>query len=308
MAIAFNEYLEAKYALDNRSFNSAVNGAFLSALEHHTQLSCLDVGTGTGAMLGRVIDANPQLSLTLTGLDCQSDLLTMACAKVKRQLENQNFSVCFDGKDIFGKGLDREIRVSFECGYLDEFFRSISNQAFDLITAHAVIDLLPLPTTLENFATRLKDGGLVYSTINYDGDTSLLPVYADPTFERQLLDNYNASMEKRRISGELTGGAYAGRRLHTALTQTGFKIIAVGSSDWNITPIDGRYRDQDDICLVALLDMIRGENADCTSVDASALSDWYQHRLYQLEQGQLGMIVHQLDILARKNKSPPQSR
>ena len=211
----------------------------------------------------------------------------------------QDFSLNPDGKDICGKGVGRKIRVSFECGYLDEFFRK-SNQALDLITTHAVMDLLPLLPTLEKFATRLMDGGLLYSTINYDGDTSLLPVYVDPTFERQLLDYYNASMEKRRISGELTGGAYAGRRLHTALTKTGFKIIAVGSSDWNITPVDGAYRDRDDICLVALLDMIRGENADSTDVDASALSDWYEQRLYQLGQGQLGMIVHQLDILARK--------
>ncbi len=302
MTVAFDEYLDAKYALDNRSFNSAVKAAFLSALECHTRLSCLDVGTGAGAMLRRLINANPRLSLSLTGLDYQSELLDMARTKVRRQLDNQGFSVNSDGRDICGKGVDREIRVSFECGRLDEFFLK-SNHTFDLITTHAVMDLLPLRPTLEKFTTRLTDGGLLYSTINYDGDTLLLPGYVDPTFERQLLDNYNTSMEKRRISGELTGGAYAGRRLHTALTKTGFKIIAVGSSDWNITPLDGVYRDQDDICLAALLDMIRGENADCVDINASALSDWYEHRLYQLDQGQLGMIVHQLDILARKISS-----
>lgn len=299
MTVAFDEYLKAKYALDNRSFNSAVNAVFLSTLEHRTRLSCLDVGTGTGAMLGRIIDANPQLSLTLTGLDYQSDLLTIAHTKIRRLLEKQGFSVSPDGNDICGKGLNREIRISFECEYLDKYLLK-SNHAFDLITTHAVMDLLPLRPTLEKFANNLTDGGLLYATINYDGDTSLLPVYVDQTFERQLLDNYNASMENRRISDELTGGAYAGRRLHAALTNMSFKIIAVGSSDWNITPLDGAYRDQDDICLIALLDMIRGENARCMGVDVSALSDWYQHRLHQLDQGQLGMIVHQLDILARK--------
>jgi len=300
MTIAFDEYLEAKYALDNRSFNPAVRGAFLSALKQYTQLSGLDVGTGTGAMLRRVIDANLRFPLKLTGVDCQKDLLALARTKISQQLENQGFSVNSDGNEVRCKGNDREVHVSFECGYLDAFFSDIPQQAFDLITTHAVMDLLPLLPTLEKFAAHLTDSGLLYSTINYDGDTSLLPVYDDPKFERQLLYNYNASMEKRQIFGELTGGAYAGRRIHTALSKTGFKVIAVGSSDWNITPLDGTYRDQDAICLVALLDMIRGENVACANVDASALIEWHEQRLYELEQGNLGMIVHQLDIFARK--------
>jgi hypothetical protein len=74
-----------------------------------------------------------------------------------------------------------------------------------------------------------------------------------------LLDYYNHTMEIRRVDGQATGGAYCGRRLAGLLPEYGFTVLVEGSSDWDMTPLLGRYRDDDAVCLTALLGMVLAE-------------------------------------------------
>jgi hypothetical protein len=104
------------------------------------------------------------------------------------------------------------------------------------------------------------------------------------------------------VQGEPTGGARSGRRLYSLLAETGFDVAAYGSSDWNITPREGRYRDRDADVLRALLFMIRGESERQPGIDRDRLARWYAERSAQLESGALGMIVHQLDIVATRRQ------
>ncbi|PKM35094.1 MAG: hypothetical protein CVV06_18100 [Gammaproteobacteria bacterium HGW-Gammaproteobacteria-10] len=48
---------------------------------------------------------------------------------------------------------------------------------YDVITAHAFMDLVPLQQTLSDFCAWLEPGGLFYTTINSDGETVLFPPY-----------------------------------------------------------------------------------------------------------------------------------
>ena len=57
MPIAFADYLQAKFALDERSLNHEVRGAFLDALHSLPQIQCLDVGAGTCATLRRLLNS-----------------------------------------------------------------------------------------------------------------------------------------------------------------------------------------------------------------------------------------------------------
>jgi len=107
-------------------------------------------------------------------------------------------------------------------------------------------------------------------------------------------------MESRHKQNK-TGGALTGRRLLNTLIQTGFKLQVYGSSDWNITPLQGRYRDQDALLLKQLLDWMRSEGEQAENINANALQQWYQTRMQQIETGELGMIVHQLDLLGIKD-------
>jgi hypothetical protein len=74
-------------------------------------------------------------------------------------------------------------------------------------------------------------------------------------------------MEARRVERATTGGAHSGRRLHGALCGSDFDVLAYGSSDWNITPRQGAYRDRDADVLCMLLATIRKEGERNASID-----------------------------------------
>jgi hypothetical protein len=58
------------------------------------------------------------------------------------------------------------------------------------------------------------------------------------------------------------------------------------------------YRDGDADVLRTLLATICMESERNPAIDREKLARWYATRTVQLERGELGMIVHQLDIAA----------
>lgn len=300
MNIDFAEYLSAKYPLDERSLNGEVRQALEDALAHRENLACLDIGTGTGAMLRRLIDGQAQGFLSLTGLDINAELLSIARREMKRLLRQKGYRLSIEGARMIAARNFRKIAIDYIHCPLWDFNPARSKRPYDLITAHAFMDMVPLERALMRLADWLGEGGLFYATLNYDGETAFFPPYEDEAFEMQVLAEYDASMEKRHLQGERIGGAKAGRRLHGALEKTGFLIIAYGSSDWNITPYRGHYRDQDEKVLKDLLIMMRQEGTRQPAIDQNELKRWYAERCRLLEENRLGLIVHQLDILARR--------
>jgi hypothetical protein len=61
----------------------------------------------------------------------------------------------------------------------------------------------------------------------------------------------------------------------------------------------GEYRDGDALCLEALLEMILGEGQRSGRFHPHRLDRWREQRFGLLRQRRLGLIVHQLDLLAR---------
>ncbi len=295
---AFAQFLQAKYALDQRSLNPVVWRRFLNELSGRTPLDLLDVGTGTGSMFRRILQHYDHGAMRLSGLDIESGLLDIAEKEIIDLLQAKGFAV----ENGAGRlcAVNDEDRIEFQrvCTPLTDF-RSVPN-CFDIITAHAFMDLVSLQQTLAGFYSRLKPGGLFYATINYDGETVLFPPYPDSEFEDALLQAYDASMEARRLNGSETGGAKCGRRLYEELLNAGFEIVSYGSSDWNITPCDGAYLDDDHIVLDRLLGWIYSEGRINPSIDLKKLDRWLECRRQQRQKRMLGIIVHQIDVLARK--------
>ncbi|MGR9101053.1 MAG: class I SAM-dependent methyltransferase, partial [Gammaproteobacteria bacterium] len=71
-------FLEAKFELDERSLNPEVRQCLIDASRGLVRPKILDVGTGTGAMLKRLIRWLPDSSLSLTALDRDPGLLKIA--------------------------------------------------------------------------------------------------------------------------------------------------------------------------------------------------------------------------------------
>ena len=280
MPVSFADYLDAKFPLDERSLNREVRGAFLAALEGLPQITCLDVGAGTGATFRRLTVSAPSRPLSLTALDRDSGLLGIARARAEKYLQ--------------GTALPVELRFA-AC----EVRNYRPDRTYNVVTAHALLDLLPLAETLDRFARWLQPGGYLYASINYDGETAFLEPYRDPVFESRLLDYYGYTMEQRRVDGQPTGGALCGRRLHAMLPAYGFSVLAGGRSDWVVAPADGAYRDGDALCLQAVLEMICGEARSSALFEAAQLERWWTDRVLALQQRRLSLRVRHLDILAR---------
>lgn len=279
MPVAFADFLQAKFALDERSLNREARAAFLDALHSLPQIHCLDVGAGTCATLRRLLNVELTIPLSLTVLDRDPVLLDIGRQEAEGWLQNKQLTA---------------IRFA-----VDEVKDHRPDRLYNVITAHAFLDLAPLPEALRLFAAWLQPGGYLYASTNYDGDTALLPGYDDVDFEARLLEHYNRTMEQRRVDGQATGGAYCGRRLHALLPQYGFEILAHGSSDWNIAPVLGEYRDRDSVCVKALLEMIYGEGQRSGLFSRDQLDRWHDARLRLLQQRRLGLTIRQLDLLAR---------
>lgn len=300
MKVDFRAYLDAKYPLDSRSLNRDVLENLKQALTAKPHLRCLDLGTGTGAMPKRLIDLDLNASLDITGLDIDAGLLDLAAEQLAQKLRDLGFQTEKSGHRISARRNEQIVRVHFECASVFDWIPGENIGNFDLISAHAFMDIVPLQPLVEKILDLLVPGGIFYSTLNYDGETALVPVYSDEEYERNILEHYNRSMELRRINGLPTGGARSGRRLLGALATAGFAVHSYGSSDWNITPVNGLYRDQDTLCLESLLCMIHGEASGNEIFGAGTLAAWHSDRSRAIDAGILGMIVHQLDILAVK--------
>jgi SAM-dependent methyltransferase len=298
MSVAFAEYLDAKYPLDERSLNGDVRALFESSLRSHSALRILDMGCGSGASLRRLLQAGLHGRIELTGVDRDADLLQRARDRIVHNLEMAEFELSMSAEVVEARRNRETVTLRFAAADLSTYEPAQSG-IYDAVIAQALMDLLPLERMVERIRGWLAPAGLFYASLNYDAGTVLYPEYPSNQFEAALLDVYDASMA-RSVGGQPCGGAQSGRHLHAALSKVGFDILALGSSDWNITPYCGGYRDADELCLAALLDMIHGEGLRSGRFETQALDDWLGYRQAQLADSKLGLIIHQIDLVAQK--------
>jgi SAM-dependent methyltransferase len=299
MPVSFGAFLDLKFALDERSLNPTVRAAFHAALRDRPALACLDLGVGSGASLVRLLAAEPAADLKITAVDRDPTLLKKAQERTETLLRKQEFRVSGSPGVLWAKRGERRVAVEFVAADLRNFEPDRPG-ACDAVIAHAVMDLLPPGILAGRIGGWLKPGGLCYASLNYDGGTSLFPEYPNPALEERILAAYDASMERRRVWDQASGGARSGRRLHGALLQAGLDILVYGSSDWNLVPSRRAYRAGEAAFLAEILGLIRGEAERSGEFGGRDLEAWHRERLARIEAGELGLIVHQIDLLAEK--------
>lgn len=275
-------YLEAKRALDDRSINRVVWGAFERAVTERSaadrrESRILEIGAGSGSMVERLAawgffeKVARERKLYYIALEPQEPHIPVLRERLSRRSE-------LTGWETFN-------------GTAAGFLKSRPGEV-DVLLAHAVLDLFAAEEAVRLCRDVLRRDGLLYASITFDGESFFEPE-DEPELDRRVREAYHESMARE---GQV--GAGYGRKLLTELPRGGFEVLEAGSSDWIIMPRSGTYPTGEGDFLKAILSMVHG--AVEGRVSQEERERWLRRRLAQFDRGELVYIAHQLDILARK--------
>jgi len=272
----FARYLSSKKTVDDRALNKDV----WAQLRHHLPDSpaILEIGAGIGTMVERLVDGGVVKNGRFTAIDNQPANIVSARQRLRY--------------------LPPELSLELETIDLFDFIAREKGREWDVLIAHAFLDLMDVAATLPPLLALLKRGGLCYFTINFDGVTTLEPAI-DPAFDALVERLYHETMDQRVTNGRLSGDSRSGRHLFTLLRQNGVEIIAAGSSDWVVYARGDGYVADEAYFLHFIIHTMHGALRDHPQVDAAIFEAWIAERHAQIERGELVYITHQMDFLGR---------
>ncbi len=296
-------YLSAKRHVDDRSLNRHVwqtLKANLPSSHRRRYLEVIDFGAGIGSMFDRSIEWGLTSHLHYTMVEKNAAYLTIFRSAPSRRKTTAVST--FDWKDDthaavrFSGG---EGTVELICADLYDVISDPDNDGrWDVIMAHAVMDLVNIDDVLTGFERLAKPGGLIYLSLNYDGLTEFLPPF-DPEFAYRLIASYHRSMDQRTIEGRPSGSSRSGRELLFAVTRRGLPILAAGSSDWILHPNARGYPDDDAVFLKMILRIVEEECRRDDHIDPQRLAAWMTRRHSQIDAAELIFIARNIDILVK---------
>jgi len=298
----FQRYLAAKESVDDRALNRNVWQALVAAisdLERSRPLRVLEIGAGAGSMTRRLWDWRLASDIEYTGVDILPENRVCAEADLRNWAEKRVIQVTTPDSHLVLTADGRRMRIVFQTADVFEFAAKRSGrESWDLLIAHAFLDLVDAPTALPRLLPLVSPGGLCYFTLNFDGQTTLEPAI-DPDLDERVQVLYHLSMDERMIDGRPSGDSRTGRHLLWQLPAAGAEVLAAGASDWVVHPLQKGYPADESYFLHFIVDTIYRELAGHPTLDGRAFDAWSRTRHDQIEQGALIYIAHQLDILAR---------
>ncbi len=276
MQYSFTRYLAAKRSIDDRSLNDHVWRTLREALPAGP-LDILEVGAGTGTMIDRL--ATRRLlpgGVHYTAVD--ADPAAVAVAR-------QRFAETLPPVDL-----------ELETADVYEFARrERGRRTWDLLIAHAFLDLMDAPRLLPELFALLRPRGMFYFTINFDGLTAFEPP-ADAELDDRVIALYHQTMDERLVDGRLSGGSRAGRALLTQIPAAGGRLLAAGASDWVVLPQSGAYPDDEAYFLHHMLHFFESSLSGRPDLDQTRFADWLALRREQVDAAELILITHQIDL------------
>jgi SAM-dependent methyltransferase len=275
----FIRYLAAKQTVDDRALNTHVYETLRAELPPGP-LDVLEVGAGTGAMLDRLV-ARGLLAAGGRYTAVDADPANVAAALERYSRRTSPLSVSWEAADVY-----------------DFARRKRGRRAWDLLIAHAFLDLVDAPRLLPELLALLRPGGLFYFTINFDGLTILEPP-VDPGFDEQVIDLYHRTMDERTADGRPAGDSRSGRHLLWQLPAAGAEILAAGASDWVVVPSRGGYAADEADFLRAILGFFEQSLSGRPELNPARLAGWLARRRAQIEAGELIYVAHQMDVCGR---------
>ena len=299
----FTRYLAAKKSVDDRALNRHVWHSLaqgLSPVDPDGPVQVLEIGAGIGTMVERLVEWGILRQATYTAIDADPDTIAASRRYLPAWMTQHGFKVQEETttRQRFGRN-GYDIAVEVETIDVQRLIaRTSGYRVWDLMIAHAVLDLLDLPTTLPGLVSLLRPGGLCYFTIAFDGATILEPPI-DPALDAQIETLYHQTMDLRRIAGHRSGDSYTGRHLFSHLRTVGVEILDAGSSDWVIFAGPQGYPGDEAYFLHFIIHTIGSALRGHPELDPVALRSWIAQRHAQIEAGSLVYIAHQLDFLGR---------
>ena len=149
----FVRYLAAKQGLDDRSLNRPVWDALARAVQGRPDaapLRVLEVGCGIGTMLERLLDWGLLTRGAYTGIDVEAELIRAAAARLHGFAAGRQDSLTGTSGGVMRFSTPaQDVRHNLEAADLFDFLdREPGKSSWDLLVAHAVLDLIDLPTAL----------------------------------------------------------------------------------------------------------------------------------------------------------------
>ncbi len=298
----FQRYLAAKISVDDRALNKDVWRALARAQGpwSHRPLHVLDVGAGVGTMAQRLWRWRLHPRIFYTGVDVDPDNIAHASKRLRAWAHDLGASVLATSTGFTLSASGRQMAIRLVAGDALAFVHEPRQAGvWDLIIAHAFLDLVDAAAFLPGVMAALRPGGLGYFTLNFDGVTIFEPV-ADAPFEARLMTLYHRSMDARRVEGRPSGDSRTGRHLFGHLRAAGAEVLAAGASDWVVIPRGGGYPHDEACFLHFIIHTVHQELAGHPQLDGAQVDAWAQRRHHQIDAGELVYIAHQLDYLARK--------
>ncbi len=297
----FIRYLAAKKSLDDRCLNRQVWDHLAQALldrPDSAPLRVLEVGCGIGTMLERLLERGLLTRAAYTGIDVEAGCIRAAAERLSGYAAGRQATLTDDsGGAMFFSTPSQDVRITFEAADLFDFLeRQPGKPAWDLLVAHAVLDLVDLDAALPPLLSRLAPGGRFYFSLNFDGATILEPPI-DPDLDALIEALYHRTMDTRRDRGRPSGSSRTGRRLFGCLKEAGASLIAAGSSDWVVFPGPDGYPGDETYFLHFIIDTIGRALHSHPELDRSRFQAWIAQRHRQIEARELIYIAHQLDFL-----------
>lgn len=279
----FTRYLAAKKTVDDRALNAEVWRTLAAALPPE-RLKVLEVGAGIGTMVERAVERG-----LFAGGGCYTavDEADENMAELQRRLPERFAQSAGD------------LTVDAQAAEALEFVARPDHQrAFDVLIAHAFLDLLDLRSALPLLLGALRPGGLFYFTLNFDGATIFQPEI-DSTFDAQVEALYHRTMDERLTRGRPSGDSRTGRHLFGHLRQLGAEVLAAGSSDWMVFAGQAGYRGDEAYFLHFIIHTLHRALTGHPELDAARFEAWIAERHAQIERGELVYIAHQLDFVGK---------
>lgn len=279
---SFPRYLAAKKSVDDRALNRLVWSRLAEALAQQQQEQAvpqvLEIGAGIGTMAERVSEWGLLERARYTALDGEAENVEAAR---KRLSGWRGGDLRLEHADVF----------TFSA-------RPEEQRAYDLLIAHAVLDLFDIPRALPQFLRPLRPGGLCYFTINFDSATIFEPT-VDPALDGLIESLYHRSMDERITDGKPSGDSRSGRHLFHLLPAAGVDILAAGSSDWVVHSLGGHYPQDEAYFLHCILHFVESTLTGHPELDQTAFTRWLAVRRAQIAQSELVYIAHQIDFVGR---------
>lgn len=296
----FPRYLAAKKTLDDRSLNRHVYGALARRLAKQPTgqtLRVLELGAGIASMPARLLEWGLSAPMHYTALDSSPSFVAQASAWLESWARQWDYALQRQSETRFTLSRNYQ-RLSLELVQEDLFaFLGHAPQAgWDLLVAHAFLDLVDLDETLPRLLGLLAPGGAFYFTLNFDGVTVFEPLI-DPALDAKITALYHRNMDERRVDGRQAGHSQTGRRLFAALQQAGAQVLAAGSSDWVVYPAEGGYPGDENLFLQFILQFVEDSLSGHPELDAGQFAAWLVQRRRQVDEGRLVFIAHQVDLL-----------